>query len=180
MLKKSFVAVLLASSILAASASADAAMNGFLKIKGQKTGEIKGGVTQKGREGTIMVIALDQATSKPVNGRTVTAPIVLTKEVDQSSPLLHAAMVNGEVLAEFTLMLYRPATSSLGGAGMEEQFYTVKLTNARITNMRTVMLNTRNPELVRYEIQEEVTFTYDAIDWTFNKTSVTTSEKNGT
>ena len=33
------------------------ALNAYLKLKGQKQGEIKGSVTQKGREGKIMVIA---------------------------------------------------------------------------------------------------------------------------
>ena len=33
------------------------ALNAYLKMKGQKSGEVKGSVTQKGREDTIMVIA---------------------------------------------------------------------------------------------------------------------------
>lgn len=177
MLKKSFVAMLLASSILAASSSADAALNAYLRLKGQKTGDIRGSVVQKGREGQIMVIALEQATSKPVNGRTTTGPIVLTKEVDQSSPLLHAAMINGEPLSEFTLMLWRPRLGG-GVGGTEEQYYTLKLTNARITNIRTTMLNNKNPDLARYETHEEVTFTYDAIEWTYTG-ATPTMEKNG-
>jgi type VI secretion system secreted protein Hcp len=178
-LKKSFVAMLLASSVLVASTSADAALNAYLRLKGQKSGEIKGSVTQKGRENTIMVIALDQATSKPINGRTNTGPLVLTKEVDQSSPLLHGSLANAEVFTEFTLQFWRPQISGVGGTGMEEQFYTVKLTNARITNMRTVMLNNKNPELTRYAEYEEVSFTYDAIEWTYVKGGISTTEKNG-
>ncbi len=33
------------------------ALNAYLKLTGQKQGDIKGSVTQKGREGKIMVIA---------------------------------------------------------------------------------------------------------------------------
>jgi type VI secretion system secreted protein Hcp len=32
------------------------ALNAYLKLRGQKQGEIKGSVTQKGREGKILVI----------------------------------------------------------------------------------------------------------------------------
>ena len=39
---------------------ADAALNAYLKLKGQKQGEIKGSVTQKGREGAIAVIAVSE------------------------------------------------------------------------------------------------------------------------
>ena len=43
---------------LAPFSEADAALNAYLKLKGQKQGEIKGSVTQKGREGRIAVIAV--------------------------------------------------------------------------------------------------------------------------
>jgi type VI secretion system secreted protein Hcp len=174
MLKKSFVAMLLASSMLVASSPADAALNAYLRLKAAKIGDIKGSSTQKGREGQIMVIAVEQTTSKAVGGRTNTAPLLITKEVDTSSPLLHQALANGEVMTEFTLQFWRAMPT-----GGEEQYYTVKLTNARITNMRTVLLNTKDPELQRYEPREEVTFTYDTIEWTLVKGGVTAQERNG-
>ncbi len=36
------------------------ALNAYLKLKGQKQGEIKGSVIQKGRENKIQVIAVSQ------------------------------------------------------------------------------------------------------------------------
>jgi type VI secretion system secreted protein Hcp len=42
------------------------ALNAYLKLKGQKSGEINGSVTQKGREGKIMVIAVSHDVSFPL------------------------------------------------------------------------------------------------------------------
>ncbi|HRI69004.1 MAG TPA: type VI secretion system tube protein Hcp, partial [Polyangium sp.] len=41
------------------------ALNAYLRLKGQKQGEIKGSVTQKGREGSIMVIAVSHEIISP-------------------------------------------------------------------------------------------------------------------
>jgi len=41
------------------------ALNAYLKLKGQKTGAIKGSVTQKGREGLILVIAVSHEIVSP-------------------------------------------------------------------------------------------------------------------
>ena len=70
------------------------ALNAYLKLKGQKQGEIKGSVTQKGREDKIMVIAVsheiisprDPASGLPT-GKRMHKPFVITKELDKS----HAA-----------------------------------------------------------------------------------------
>ena len=69
------------------------ALNAYLTLKGQKQGDIKGSTTQKGREGTIMVIAQsheivsprDAASGLPT-GKRQHKPMVITKEVDKSSP----------------------------------------------------------------------------------------------
>ena len=41
------------------------ALNAYLKLTGQKQGDIQGGVTQKGREGKIMVIAVSHEIVSP-------------------------------------------------------------------------------------------------------------------
>jgi hypothetical protein len=51
-------AMLSAATVLAPLGEAHAALNAYLKLKGQKAGEIKGSVTQKGREGGIKVISV--------------------------------------------------------------------------------------------------------------------------
>ena len=77
------------------------ALNAYLRLKGQKQGDIKGSVTQKGREGKISVIAANHDIASPhdaasgqATGRRVHQPFVITKEVDKSSPLLYNVLVN--------------------------------------------------------------------------------------
>jgi len=57
MFKKTLVACVVAAALFAPS-GANAALNAYLQLSAKKLGEIKGSVTQKGREGKIMVIAV--------------------------------------------------------------------------------------------------------------------------
>lgn len=146
------------------------ALNAYLKLKGQKQGDIKGSVTQKGREGKIMVIAArheiasprDAASGLPT-GKRMHHPFVITKEVDKSSPLLHAAMVANENFTEWELQFWRPALTPTAGA--ERQHYTVKLTNANIANITFTMPNNKDPALFKLAEYEEVSFVYQKIEW---------------
>ena len=77
------------------------ALNSFLQLKGEKQGDIKGSVTQKGRAGKIMVIAFNHEVQSPrdagtgqATGKRIHKPFVITKEIDKSSPLLYAALTN--------------------------------------------------------------------------------------
>jgi type VI secretion system secreted protein Hcp len=156
------------------------ALNAYLKLKGQKQGEIKGSVTQKGREGRIMVIAVSHEIVSPrdsasgqATGKRQHKPFVITKELDMSTPLLYNALVNNENITTWELKFFTPQLQSAGGAGAEVNHYTVKLTNAHIVDIKSVMLNNKNPELVRYAVYEEVAFTYQKIEWTWVVGSIT-------
>jgi len=154
------------------------ALNAYCKIKGQKQGEIKGSVTQKGRENTIMVIAVthdvisprDPASGLPT-GKRQHKPFVMTKELDRSTPLLYNVLTNNENLSSVELQFWRPSAS-----GAEQQHYTVKLTNANIASIRFVQLNNKNPELTRYAEYEEVAFTYQKIEWTWKDGGITADD----
>jgi type VI secretion system secreted protein Hcp len=151
------------------------ALNAYLKIKGQKSGDVKGSVTQKGREDSIGVIAVsheivsprDPASGLPT-GKRMHKPFVITKELDKSSPILYNILVNNENVTEFTLKFWTPQLRAASGMGAEVQHYTVKLTNANIANISFRMLNNKNPELMKFAEYEEVSFTYQKIEWTWN------------
>ena len=160
------------------------ALNAYLKLKGQKQGEIKGSVIQKGREGKIMVIAVsheivsprDAASGLPT-GKRQHKPLVITKELDKSSPLLYTALCTNENIPELELQFWSSAGGgSVGGAGKETQHYTVKLTNANIVDIRFAMLNNKNPELTRYAEYEEVAFTYQKIEWIWVMGGITSTD----
>ena len=69
------------------------ALNAHLKLVGQKQGQIKGSVTQKGREDSILVHAYsheilfphDLATGQS-SGKRQHKPLVIVKDVDRSTP----------------------------------------------------------------------------------------------
>jgi type VI secretion system secreted protein Hcp len=159
------------------------ALNAYLRLKGQKLGEIKGSVTLKGREGSIAVIAVsheivsprDPASGLPTAKR-MHKPFVITKELDKSSPLLQKLITTNEMISELTIQFWTPQIRSATGVGSEVQHYTVKLTNANIASLSFRMLNNKNPELVRYAEYEEIAFTYQKIEWTWVDGGITASD----
>jgi len=159
------------------------ALNAYLKLKGQKQGEIKGSVTQKGREGKIAVIAVshevvsprDAASGLPT-GKRMHKPFVITKELDKSSPLLYNALVNNENIPEWELQFWAPQLKATAGTGTEVQHYTVKLLNANIASIDFRMPNNKHPDLMKFAEYEEVAFTYQKITWTWNDGGITAED----
>jgi type VI secretion system secreted protein Hcp len=154
------------------------ALNAYLKLKGQKSGEIKGSVTQKGREGKIMVIAVshdivsprDAASGLPT-GKRMHKPFVITKELDKSSPLLYNLLVHNENITEWELQFWQPSAT-----GAEKQHYTVKLLNANIASIDFRMANNKHPDLMKFSEYEEVAFTYQKITWTWVDGGITAED----
>jgi type VI secretion system secreted protein Hcp len=150
------------------------ALNAYLKLKGRKSGEIKGSVTQKGREGKIMVIAVshdlvsprDAASGLPTSRR-MHKPFVITKELDKSSPLLYKVFADNENLLEWELQFWTPQMRAATGVGSETQHYTIRLTNASIASIDFRMANNKHPDLMKLSEYEEVAFTYEKIEWTW-------------
>jgi type VI secretion system secreted protein Hcp len=161
------------------------ALNAYLSLSGQTQGQIKGSVTQKGREGKIMVIAAEHQVLSPrdaasglATGKRQHKPFVITKEIDLSSPRLYTALVSNETITDWELQFWAPKGigSTAGAAGVEIMRYSVRLTQAAICDIRFHMLNNKNPELARYAEHEEVAFTYQKIEWTWVPTALTASD----
>jgi len=150
------------------------ALNAYLKVEGQTQGQIKGSVTQKGREDSIMVIAVhheiisprDPASGLPT-GKRMHKPFTITKELDKSTPLLYNMLVNNENIPKWALNFWTPQIKAVSGAGTEVQHYTVELMNANVANITFRMANNKNPELMKYAEYEEIAFTYQKITWTW-------------
>jgi len=150
---------------LGPGAEADAALNAYLKLKGQKSGEIKGSVTQKGKEGLIGVIAVSHSIVSPRDaqsglptGKRQHKPFVFTKEIDKSTPILYQVLVNNENLTDVEFTVYGPPPS--GKAGQSVVLYTVKLTNANIASIDVITPPTGLPTT-------QITMTYQKIEWTW-------------
>lgn len=167
-IRSSVFCLTLVGLTVAPFAEAEAALNAYLTLKGQKQGQIKGSVTKKGREGKIEIISLSHeivsprdAASGQATGKRQHKPFVITKELDKSSPLLNTMLTNNENIPEWTLEVYEPNSK-----GVEALAYTIKLTNASIASIRLV--TDANGEL-----REEVTFVYKKIEWTWTDGGIT-------
>jgi type VI secretion system secreted protein Hcp len=155
------------------------ALNANLKLVGQKSGEIQGSVTQKGREGSSAVIAVshdidsprDAATGLPT-GKRQHKPLSITKELDRASPALRQILISNETLTTVDLLFYR-ADRTLG---TEVQYFSIRLTNASIVSIELEMPNNKHADLTALETFEVISFTYQKIEWTWAETGVTVAD----
>jgi type VI secretion system secreted protein Hcp len=177
------MAITLISAAMAFADPAAAESNAYMRVKGLKQGEIKGSVVQKGREGQIMVIAMDHAITSPrdaasglATGKRQHGALMIAKELDRSSPQLRTALVNNEVLSEVVLMFWQPQLRAATGMGSEVQYFTITLKNASISGIREVMPNNKVSDLAQRAAYEEVQLTYQSITWTWNDGGITASD----
>ena len=154
------------------------ALNAYLKLKGDTQGEIKGSVTQKGREDSIMVIAVDHEVISPrdaasglPSGKRQHKTITITKETDISSPLLWSVLCANENISEWELQFWRPSKD-----GREHQFYTIQLQDASVAEIHFEMLNNKYPENMQHQEREHVSFCYKKITWTWVEGGVTAED----
>jgi len=155
-------------------------LNAYLTIKGQKQGDIKGGVTQKEREGSILVHAFDNEILSPRDpasglptGKRTHEPVTIVKEVDRSTPQLWAALVNNENLTQWRLDFWS-AEPTQGVA--EKLIYSISLVNASIASIHEFMDDNQVAAQASLPLQNEITFTYQKIEWTWNDGGITASD----
>lgn len=154
------------------------ALNAYLKLTGETQGEIKGSVTQTGREDSIQVIAYNHEIKSPRDaasglptGKRQHGPLTITKEIDKSTPLLLSAMINNENISQLELRFWQPSKT-----GKEVQFYTIEMVNASISNIEGEMLNNKYPENMQHKEREHVSFCYQKIIWTIEDGGITTED----
>jgi type VI secretion system secreted protein Hcp len=150
------------------------ALNAYLRLEGERQGEIEGSVTQKGRERSILVIAFTHEVTSPrdtvtglATGRRQHGPLVITKEIDRATSPLHAAQAGNESFKRWELDLYTSQLHVGAGSGAEVLYFTIKLTNASIASFRTEMPNNKHADLAKLNTFEEIAFTYQTIEWTW-------------
>lgn len=154
------------------------ALNAFLTITGKNQGQIKGGVTQKGREGSIAVYAVQHevisprdASSGVPTGKRQHKPLTVLKEIDRSTPLLYKALVSNETLTEVVLKFYAQNPN-----GVEANTYNIKLTNASLSAIELDMQNNKIEPGSKLPVLEHISFTYQKIEWTWVTGSIVSSD----
>ena len=154
------------------------ALNAYLMMTGQASGQVKGSVTQKGREDSIMVVAFnheilsprDAASGLPT-GKRQHKPIRIQCEIDKATPIMYNILTKNENITEWELKFWRPSQT-----GAEQQFYSVKLTNANIARIEADTANNKIPELMRLPDMITYEFTYQKIEWTWNDGGITAED----
>ena len=169
MFKKLVATVLASSIVLAASGASATGETAYIRVIGQKT-DIKSGLREKGREDMIQVTGMSHSIVSPRDpqsglptGQRMHKPFVFTKELDRTSPQLHAVLSNNENLTSVTLKVWfaPPAGVAIEAAPAA---YTVKLTNANISSIDFRMIKGADGKDRMYE---EVGMTYQKIEWTW-------------
>jgi type VI secretion system secreted protein Hcp len=126
---------------------------------------------QTGREGSSLVQSLTHQVTIPrdpqsgmASGRRVHHPLQITKRIDKASPKLYRALVTGERLSEVIIKWYRITQS---GGGGQEHYFTTKLEEAVITDIKVWFPLTMDPTKRDCSHLEDVSMTYRKIVWTW-------------
>lgn len=144
------------------------AYRGYMSIKGQSQGLISAGCStqdsignkcQEGHKDEIMVMSYNHNMLNIGNVRASThGPVVITKNIDKSSPLLAVALSNREEL-DCVINFYRTSPS-----GQREKYYTVDIRGCIIANLTVEVPHA--VLLTDVEAQEHLALRYREIIWT--------------
>jgi type VI secretion system secreted protein Hcp len=111
------------------------AIKAYLQLKGQRQGDIKGAVTQKGREGLIEIFDYDysvvsgrDAQSGLPTGKRQHKPVTVTAPTGPQTPLVFNAATKNENITTFKLDVWLP-----NAQGVEKDAFRIELTNASVS-----------------------------------------------
>jgi type VI secretion system secreted protein Hcp len=144
-------------------------MISYMSVEGQTQGNIEGSCSIKQHEGKILVQGVDHTIEIPKSiqtglptGKRIHGPLMITKEIDKSSPKLFQALTSGERLTSAKLEYYL-----ISKDGKEELYYTVEIKNAIVTAMHKYVPNCLDPQNKTMGHMEDVSFTYETIIETY-------------
>ena len=146
------------------------ALTAYMAVKGSSQGDIQGDCPQAGdKKDKILVYGMDHSVEIPKDthtglptGQRIHKAFTVYKHKDNSTPKLFKACCTGEQ-CEVTFDQYR-----IKPTGLEEKYFTIKLEEAIIVDMREYTPLTFLPDNKPYHDMEEISFTYSKITWTYN------------
>ena len=150
----------------------------YLKANGK---DVKGESTQTslGRADSIECISYEQgvvtareATTGMVTGRRQYGPLSIRKRLDKASPLIMKALVENQKI-DGTFKFFRPNPA---GDGTTEQFFTVEIKNGHVSAIKQLLPNTIAAATSGEPPQEEVSFVFKDITWTYTQGGITHSD----
>ena len=148
-----------------------------MTVTGANQGNMEGSCTMAGREGTILCEAFDHEIKIPRDiqsglptGKRVHGALTITKVYDKASPKLAQALTTGEQV-EMELKWYR-----IDASGMEDHYFTTKLSSATIVSMKCWTPNCLDPKMESFSHMEDISFTYTKIIWTWVPDGIETED----
>ncbi|UVJ43859.1 Hcp family type VI secretion system effector [Pseudomonas sp. LS1212] len=153
------------------------AIHSYMSIKGKIQGLISAGCSaqnsignkcQAGHEDEIMVLAYSHNMASGNNGtfsggRGKHMPVVITKNIDKSTPLLASALHDGEEI-DCKIDFYR-----ISSYGRQEKYFTVTLSGGRIANLSVQVPHAIN--MGDAQPQEIMAIRYRDISWVHHPAS---------
>ena len=136
------------------------ALNTYLHLKLNNT-NVQGGVTQKGREGTILVTSLEWSFDNDGN----VGEVKFTAELDLETTKISAGLKNSAVV-DALFDFYQP-----GQLGVETKVFTLHGTSGEVTSVNLWMLNNKDPNLTRYETTMQYTMSFAQLEQTWLATN---------
>lgn len=154
------------------------ALTSYMKVKGNKSGDIKGDCQQGGdKKDTMLIYGIEHTIEIPKDthtglptGQRIHKPMTVTKHLDQATPKLMKMCTTGEH-GEVTIDHYR-----IKDDGSEEKYYTTKLEDAIIVNIHYYKPTTFLPENKPFHDMEDISFTYSKITHTYHDGNIETTD----
>ena len=147
--------------------------------------DFKGSSKMKGHEGDIEVIAMSHEIVSPrdaasglASGKRQHKPFIIEIEANRIFPMLQQALCRNDTVKTAKFSFYQNRKADLVGSAsaLEVNCYDIDLVNATICSTELVMLNNKNPDLMKYEFKTRVAFTYQKITWTWKEGGITSED----
>ena len=159
-----------AAALQSSGFTSDANIYLYLEIDGNII-EGESAVASLGRDKLIPIHSLKQEVHNPQDSSSgqysnsrVYKPLVFTKDIDQTSPLLAKAFTNNETVDKAQFKFYRTDQS---GSGAEEHFYSITLEAGSIVALTTFTSFSDSGDAYHLE---EVSIIFQNIKWTYETT----------
>lgn len=154
---------------------------GYIKIEGTTSGPITAGSLTKESMGNkfveehdeeMIVHAVKHTVTVPTDplsgqpsGQRIHKPFIVTFPLCKAIPILYNVLASGELLTEVTYTWWRTSSD-----GLQEDFFTTKLTDAIVTDMTLCMPHVEDtPNSDNFTQLIDVSMAYTKIEWTHTK-----------
>ncbi|WP_028696508.1 Hcp family type VI secretion system effector [Pseudomonas cremoricolorata] len=135
--------------------------------QGAFTADSVGNSYQEGHEDQILVQEIKHRITVPTDpqsgqpaGQRVHESLTFTCTLNKAVPLLYSALTHGEVLNDVELSWYRTSIE-----GIQEHFFTTRLTDAVIVGIDLELPHVQNPANANFTQFVRVSLAYRRIDW---------------